>query len=73
MCVQVPLRMRVEERNSLNNRFLPDPKILTRAVMQLDDDIIMPCMDIGARCEGIHSQRPCFETPCLCWDEEARV
>lgn len=39
----VPVRIRVEEKNSLNNRFKKDPLIKTRAVLQLDDDIIMSC------------------------------
>ncbi|WOL15247.1 hypothetical protein Cni_G24028 [Canna indica] len=42
----VPLRIRVEKRNSLNNRFNVDPLIKTRAVLELDDDIMMPCEDI---------------------------
>ncbi|XP_071713851.1 glucosamine inositolphosphorylceramide transferase 1-like [Rutidosis leptorrhynchoides] len=39
----VPVRIRVEEKNSLNNRFKLDPLIKTRAVLELDDDIIMSC------------------------------
>ncbi|KAJ0525373.1 putative hexosyltransferase [Helianthus annuus] len=39
----VPVRIRVEEKNSLNNRFKIDPLIKTRAVLELDDDIIMSC------------------------------
>jgi len=42
----VPLRIRVEAKNSMNNRFRPDPEILNRAVLMLDDDIIMPCSDV---------------------------
>ncbi|KAK6790374.1 hypothetical protein RDI58_014174 [Solanum bulbocastanum] len=42
----VPVRIRVEERNSLNNRFKVDPSIKTRAVLELDDDIMMPCDDV---------------------------
>ncbi|KAL3649670.1 Glucosamine inositolphosphorylceramide transferase 1 [Castilleja foliolosa] len=42
----VPVRVRVEERNSLNNRFEVDPLIKTRAVLELDDDIMMSCNDI---------------------------
>lgn len=42
----VPLRIRVEERNSLNNRFKVDPLIETRAVLELDDDIMMTCDDV---------------------------
>nr|GMD37082.1 glycosyltransferase family protein 64 protein C5-like [Ipomoea batatas] len=42
----VPVRIRVEEKNSLNNRFKPDPSIKTRAVLELDDDIMMTCDDI---------------------------
>ncbi|XP_076940683.1 glucosamine inositolphosphorylceramide transferase 1-like [Bidens hawaiensis] len=39
----VPVRIRVEKINSLNNRFKLDPMIKTRAVLELDDDIIMSC------------------------------
>ncbi|KAL3523534.1 hypothetical protein ACH5RR_016368 [Cinchona calisaya] len=42
----VPVRIREEEQNSLNNRFKMDPKIRTRAVLELDDDIMMTCDDI---------------------------
>lgn len=42
----VPVRIRVEEKNSLNNRFKVDPSIKTRAVLELDDDIMMPCDDV---------------------------
>ncbi|XP_057789424.1 glucosamine inositolphosphorylceramide transferase 1-like [Salvia miltiorrhiza] len=42
----VPVRVRVEKRNSLNNRFKADPLIETRAVLELDDDIMMTCDDI---------------------------
>ncbi|CAL9120051.1 unnamed protein product [Musa acuminata var. zebrina] len=42
----VPVRIRVEKRNSLNNRFNVDPSIQTPAVLELDDDIIMPCDDV---------------------------
>ncbi|GER28934.1 glycosyltransferase family protein 47 [Striga asiatica] len=42
----VPVRVRVEDRNSLNNRFKPDPLIKTRAVLELDDDIMMTCNDV---------------------------
>ncbi|KAL9388450.1 hypothetical protein Peur_017055 [Populus x canadensis] len=42
----VPVRIRVEDQNSLNNRFKEDPKIKTRAVLELDDDIMMSCDDI---------------------------
>lgn len=42
----VPIRIRVEERNSLNNRFNVDPMIKTRAVLELDDDIMMICDDV---------------------------
>lgn len=44
---RVPVRIRVEAHNSLNNRFAPDARIHTRAVLSLDDDIFMPCSDIG--------------------------
>ncbi|CDO99835.1 unnamed protein product [Coffea canephora] len=42
----VPVRIREEEENSLNNRFKMDPEIKTRAVLELDDDIMMTCDDI---------------------------
>lgn len=42
----VPVRIRVEDENSLNNRFKPDPLITTRAVLELDDDIMMTCDDV---------------------------
>lgn len=42
----VPVRIRVEEKNSLNNRFKVDPSLKTRAVLELDDDIMMPCDDV---------------------------
>ncbi|OVA19439.1 Exostosin-like [Macleaya cordata] len=42
----VPVRIRVENQNSLNNRFKVDPMIKTRAVLELDDDIMMTCDDI---------------------------
>ncbi|XP_044979668.1 glucosamine inositolphosphorylceramide transferase 1-like [Hordeum vulgare subsp. vulgare] len=42
----VPVRVRVEDKNTLNNRFNIDEKIKTRAVMELDDDIMMPCDDL---------------------------
>ncbi|GAB4815338.1 hypothetical protein N2152v2_002384 [Parachlorella kessleri] len=42
----VPVRVRVEPLNSLNNRFKVDHLIRNRAVLSLDDDIIMPCGDI---------------------------
>ncbi|KAL4568886.1 hypothetical protein LXL04_024503 [Taraxacum kok-saghyz] len=39
----VPVRIRVESHNSLNNRFKVDPLIKTKAVLELDDDIMMGC------------------------------
>ncbi|XP_059443078.1 glucosamine inositolphosphorylceramide transferase 1-like [Corylus avellana] len=42
----VPVRIRVEKENSLNNRFKLDSLIKTRAVLELDDDIMMACDDI---------------------------
>ncbi|CAN6441738.1 unnamed protein product [Victoria cruziana] len=42
----VPVRIRVERLNSLNNRFKVDPLIKTRAVLELDDDIMMTCDDL---------------------------
>ncbi len=37
----VPVRVRAEVANSLNNRFRPDPLLRTRAVLQLDDDTLI--------------------------------
>eukprot|EP00798_Chlamydomonas_sp_ICE-L_P009628 gene9628-7542_t len=42
----IPVRIRVEAKNSMNNRFRPDPEIINRAVFMLDDDILMPCSKI---------------------------
>ena len=42
----VPVRVRVEARNSLNNRFNVDPALHNRAVLSLDDDIMLPCADV---------------------------
>lgn len=42
----VPVRVRIEEQNSLNNRFKIDSLIKTRAVLELDDDIMMTCNDV---------------------------
>ncbi|PKI68571.1 glucosamine inositolphosphorylceramide transferase 1 [Punica granatum] len=42
----VPVRIRVEGKNSLNNRFKVDSLITTRAVLELDDDIMMTCDDV---------------------------
>mmetsp|Transcript_19140 Transcript_19140/g.49746 ORF Transcript_19140/g.49746 Transcript_19140/m.49746 type:complete len:881 (+) Transcript_19140:170-2812(+) len=43
---QVPVRVRVEPVNSMNNRFKPDPDLKHRGVLLLDDDILMSCADI---------------------------
>ncbi|PIN14380.1 Acetylglucosaminyltransferase EXT2/exostosin 2 [Handroanthus impetiginosus] len=55
----VPVRIRVEKQNSLNNRFKVDPLIKTRAVLELDDDIMMSCDDIerGFRAWREHPDR----------------
>lgn len=42
----VPVRVRAELENSLNNRFKPDPLLRTRAVLSLDDDVLMRCVDV---------------------------
>lgn len=42
----VPIRIRVEEQNSMNNRYKPDPEIRHRAVLSLDDDLLLPCADL---------------------------
>jgi hypothetical protein len=44
----VPIRIRTESTNSLNNRFKPDSEITTRAVLSIDDDLRIPCSDIEA-------------------------
>ncbi|KAA8534491.1 hypothetical protein F0562_032008 [Nyssa sinensis] len=55
----VPVRIRVEKKNSLNNRFKMDSLIKTRAVLELDDDIMMTCDDIerGFRVWRKHPER----------------
>ena len=55
----VPVRVRTEGKNSLNNRFNDDPLIKNRAVLELDDDIIMSCDDIerGFRAWREHPDR----------------
>lgn len=55
----VPIRIRIEEHNSLNNRFKIDSLIKTRAVLELDDDIMMTCDDIerGFRVWREHPER----------------
>jgi hypothetical protein len=55
----VPVRIRVEEINSLNNRFRVDPLIKTQAVLELDDDIMMTCTDLekGFRVWREHPKR----------------
>ncbi|XP_020531678.1 glycosyltransferase family protein 64 protein C5 [Amborella trichopoda] len=55
----VPVRIRVEPKNSLNNRFKVDPLIKTRAVLELDDDIMMTCDDVerGFRVWREHPER----------------
>ncbi|KAJ4869005.1 Glycosyltransferase family protein 64 protein C5 [Raphanus sativus] len=55
----VPVRIRVEKRNSLNNRFNIDPLIKTRAVLELDDDIMMSCdlIEKGFRVWREHPER----------------
>ncbi|KAG7670511.1 hypothetical protein KSW81_003073 [Nannochloris sp. 'desiccata'] len=44
----VPVNFRVERNPSLNNRFKPDgiANIPTRAVLSLDDDIMLQCADV---------------------------
>ncbi|RLN39008.1 glycosyltransferase family protein 64 protein C5-like [Panicum miliaceum] len=42
----VPVRIRIENKNTLNNRFNIDKEIKTKAVMELDDDIMMTCDDL---------------------------
>ena len=42
----VPIRVRIETNNSLNNRYKPDDSLRFRAVLSLDDDLRVPCADI---------------------------
>ena len=44
--VDVPIRIRKENVDSLNNRFKIDPLITTEAVFSLDDDTLMWCQDV---------------------------
>ncbi|KAJ3674661.1 hypothetical protein LUZ60_005277 [Juncus effusus] len=43
---QIPIRIRVENNNTLNNRFKIDKSIKTKAVLELDDDIMLTCDDL---------------------------
>ena len=45
---KVPVRVRYEKDESLNNRFRPDPLISTRAVLSLDYGMLMRCRDVEA-------------------------
>jgi Glycosyl transferase family 64 domain len=42
----VPVRIRTEAIDTLNNRFQYDPQISTEAVLSLDDDTLMLCQDV---------------------------
>jgi hypothetical protein len=44
----VPVKFRIERNPSLNNRFKPDgiANIPTRAILSLDDDIMLTCADV---------------------------
>jgi hypothetical protein len=44
----VPVKFRIERNPSLNNRFKPDgvANIPTRAILSLDDDIMLQCVDV---------------------------
>lgn len=42
----VPVRIRAENQTSLNNRFKLDSLIKNRAVLELDDDILLSCDDL---------------------------
>ena len=53
----LPVRVREEQTNSLNNRFKPDPEIQTRGVLSIDDDIRIPCSDVE-RAFAAWRQRP---------------
>ena len=44
----VPIRIRTEEKNSMNNRYRPDPELNFRGVLSLDDDLLIPCSSIEA-------------------------
>ncbi|KAL4422923.1 hypothetical protein ABPG75_009120 [Micractinium tetrahymenae] len=52
----VPVRVRVEPNNSMNNRFRPDPELSFRSVLSLDDDILMPCSTVEAAFAAWRSQ-----------------
>lgn len=43
---RIPVRFRKEEENSMNNRYKPDSLIHRRAVLSMDDDLLIPCKDI---------------------------
>ena len=42
----VPVRVRKHERDSLNNRWLPDDEVATDVILNVDDDLLIPCADI---------------------------
>lgn len=42
----VPVRVRIELTNSLNNRYRPDPNLRFRGVLSLEDDLRIPCADV---------------------------
>lgn len=42
----VPIRIRVEAQNSLNNRFKPDPLIKNRGIVQLELGVMAACNDL---------------------------
>jgi hypothetical protein len=44
--IDVPVRIRTEAVDSLNNRFQYDPLVSTQAVLSLDDDTLMLCQDV---------------------------
>jgi len=44
--IDVPVRIRTEALDSLNNRFQYDPFISTEAIFSLDDDTLMLCQDV---------------------------
>lgn len=44
----VPVAYDVQVDASLNNRFRPLPGLRTAAVLSLDDDVVVPCAEVGA-------------------------
>lgn len=58
--IDVPVRIRTEAVDSLNNRFHYDPLISTEAVLSLDDDTLMLCEDVENGFEEWKLNRNCL-------------